>query len=617
MIQRAKSALLGGIAAGLLVSVAFALNDVLANEYLDRGLSRLALEAIRHRQLEGLVFGLLGGLTFLILSELTARFPPGGHRASVAGSTAWRTILGLTIGLVGLIAYDTEFAKSQVRNTDLGIWLRGLEGPSELAAVALLLIAGAMLLWLVYRFLRTPRTSRRLRRVAAFFGRLAPSFAVLAVAAFLVVQVWLHLVERLRPASGPNIVLITIDTLRRDCLGIHGNDRNISPNIDRLGRRGVIFRKAVSQAPWTLPAMGSIFTSLYPSQHGANVVERGLGKQLTTVPEILRNAGYSTIGLTSHILIGRKYGFDQGFDHFDQSRSLWKADVTSELLTERALRYLGSGSDEPVFLWVHYLDPHHAYIGHPQFELARQRGRYSENYSIRQLEKRVDEIRPDEIRHVVDLYEEEVAFTDAAIGRLIEHVEDLPWTRPTVFLLTADHGEHMMERGRFGHGDDLYRQLLDVPLLVGGDIDEELRGHVVDSPVETRQIAPTVLDLARLEHDAIVGVGLLRIAKKRAREPTVSFAESTGAGGKIAAANQGWKLIRNLADGSEELYRIDEDPDELVSLVDSDSPVVAAKLAELREALAGFEAIDPASAPGRLELSEEELEHLRSLGYVQ
>ena len=221
-----------------------------------------------------------------------------------------------------------------------------------------------------------------------------------------------------------------------------------------------------------------------------------------------------------------------------------------------------------------------------------------------------------QLGHVVDLYDEEVAFTDAAIGRLIEGIEDLGWTRPTVFVITSDHGEHLRERGRFGHGEDLYRQLLDVPLVVGGDVDENLRGEVVEAPVETRQIGATLLDFARVEYEAIEGASLLRIAQRRARWDEVSFAESTADGGKVAAVSSPWKLILSLRDRSEELYRIDQDPNELANLIRSGSPEAAAKLVELREALGGFQ-VQKRESAARLELSEEEIEHLRALGYVQ
>ena len=143
-----------------------------------------------------------------------------------------------------------------------------------------------------------------------------------------------------RADPAPDIVLITVDTLRADHLGSHGYSRNTSPAIDALGRDGIRFTQARSQAPWTLPSMASLHTSSYPAQHGAISARTALSPGARTIADVLREAGYHTIAVISHIFVGRKYGFARGFDIFDSSKTLGHGAVTSEGLTKAKERVL-------------------------------------------------------------------------------------------------------------------------------------------------------------------------------------------------------------------------------------------------------------------------------------
>ena len=172
-----------------------------------------------------------------------------------------------------------------------------------------------------------------------------------------------------QPRDQPNVLLITVDTLRADHLDAYGYPRATAPAITELARSGVRFAAAVSQAPWTMPSMASVHSSLYPSQHGAVEAETALPGTADTLAKYLRAVGYHTVAVTSHTFVDREHGFAQGFDVFDESNILGHDAVTSESLTRAALAHLENVRG-PFFLWVHYFDPHFTYVRHSNVGFA-------------------------------------------------------------------------------------------------------------------------------------------------------------------------------------------------------------------------------------------------------
>jgi arylsulfatase len=461
---------------------------------------------------------------------------------------------------------------------------------------------------------------------------------VLAICGLVALSVWLALgrsgrwsregAETRAPSAAlrPNLVLVTVDTLRADHLGSWGYPRATSPHIDRLAASGVRYKRAISQAPWTLPSMASLHTALYPREHGAVSARHRLGPEKETVAEVLRRAGYRTLGIVSHLFVSRRYGLDQGFEEFDESFLAGPESVTSPLLTRRALELLEENRREPFFLWIHYFDPHFSYVRHPEFRFAGpSHPSQLEWISYGELSKGAEALAergeplPFSVERVRAIYDEEIAFTDAAIGELLDGFERLELDRPTITILTADHGEYFMERGSFGHGRDVYQELVHVPLIVAGAIDEALRGLVVGRNVEIASIAPTLAELAGVEGSPFQGEDLLAVA----RSPlpgTRSFSEGSHAWGtddrKVMVMSEGWKLIHRLDDEGYELYDLREDPTESDDLWGSEAPGVERRREVLLEALEGYRRRALGTAVG-IELGEEERERLRALGYIQ
>ena len=419
------------------------------------------------------------------------------------------------------------------------------------------------------------------------------------------------------PERTPNLVLVTVDTLRPDHMEAYGYDRRTAPVFARLAASGVRFQHALSQAPWTLPSMASVHTSLYPSQHGAVGAETALPEAAETLAERLGALGYHTVAVVSHEFVTRTHGFAQGFDVFDESNALGHEAVTSTDLTLTALARLG-GVSEPFFLWVHYFDPHFTYVRHPKFGFADgYTGALPDQLTAGRLMQEEPGPIPDaDLAYVKAVYDEEIAHTDEWVGKLWDGLETRYGEGNNVLIFTADHGEYFLERGRFFHGKDVYAALVRVPLLIAGAIDEELRGLVVAQTVETRSIPKTVLGMLGVPADGFGGVDLLDVARGGDNEP--SFAEGSYAFGtdqrKRAVVRDGWKLIHRLDDDGYELYELAPDPHERNDRYGAEMD--GAVVARLKELLAGFVDL-PRLQRQPVGLSPEEIERLRALGYIR
>ncbi len=420
------------------------------------------------------------------------------------------------------------------------------------------------------------------------------------------------------PLQTPNIVLVTIDTLRADHLEAYGYHRPTGPSLGRLASRGVRFSRALSQAPWTLPAMASVHSSLYPIQHGAFAAETALPEAADTLAERLQGLGYRTVAVVSHEFVSAKHGFIQGFEIFDESNVLGHEAVTSRDSTMTALALL-EDVDEPFFLWVHYFDPHFTYVRHPDVGFADgYEGALPDQItSGRLVQEERQPMAQADLDFVKAVYDEEIAHTDRWIGTLIEGIDDRYGAADSVFIVTADHGEYFLERGRFFHGKDVYAELVDVPLVVAGAIDEQLRGAVVEAAVETRSIPRTVMGLLGLGPEGFDGVDLLDVARGGGDAPAI--AEGTHAFGAdertVGVVSDGWKLIHRLDDDGYELYDLAVDPAErsdLFAQEETDDERVRA----LRRILDEFREL-PRLDPQPVGLTPEAIERLRSLGYIR
>lgn len=387
--------------------------------------------------------------------------------------------------------------------------------------------------------------------------------------------VWL-LAPPPRPERPYNVVLIVVDTLRADHLSAWGYPRQTSPNLDRLAARGRRFDRATSQAAWTTASVGSLMTSAYPTALGLEEEQAMLQDDAWTLAEALAEAGLETAAIVSHWFCADEYGFGQGFGAFDDSHVLGHVGVSSERVTDAALRFLDARRDAPpFFLWLHYFDPHFAYTLHDGLDFAPDSAytgpvanemRFSELNDL--------QLGPADVEQLYRLYDSEIAFTDLQVGRVLDRLAELGLDERTLVVFTADHGEEFLEHGRLGHAKTVYQELVHVPLVVRCPHWEP---GVSDAPVANLDVFPTVL--------ACLGLPAPRGLEGRALgpgpvEPRTVFTQNAKRNRVVAAVSATHKLVKDRK--HTEFYDLRSDPGERHDLSAAGGPVYDAMLAELR-----------------------------------
>lgn len=313
---------------------------------------------------------------------------------------------------------------------------------------------------------------------------------VLAVLVALVPLAML-LLKRERP---PNVVLISIDTLRQDHVSAYGYPRATTPETDRMAGEGVLFENARSTAPWTAPAHASMFTGLPPSVHQLETREDRLRGDLTLLASLFKQNGYATAAFLNCVYFDRKYGMSEGFDTYDVAN-----DDTAERVTQKALDWLSGRGRKPFLLFVHYFTPHWDLEPPDPF-----RGMFASRVpdllygTYEHLRGYIDPgvPMPDAIRsQIVALYDGEIRYTDQQIGRLLAYLDEQGLRDDTIVVVTSDHGEEFKEHDSFGHAMTLHAEVNRVPLIVRypGRLPP---GRRLTHPVQISDLPATLAELA-------------------------------------------------------------------------------------------------------------------------
>ncbi len=309
------------------------------------------------------------------------------------------------------------------------------------------------------------------------------------------------------PAKPPSVVLISVDTLRADALGAYGGLLP-TPSFDRFAREGVLFEKAFAPAPATAPSHATLFTGQQVQRHGVLRNGESLPEAATTLAEAFGAHGYATAGFVSSFVLDPRFGWGQGFAHFDATLpensstmgkqkpypgAFWTEqrfagfDRRATLTTEAAIEWMEK-APEPFFLFVHYFDPHAPYAPPKTFGERSAALRFP-------LEGRaVAGLAPAQLERLVQLYHGEVLYVDDALAALLDAVARRSHDEALV-VLTADHGEGLGQHGWLEHATQLYDEQIRVPLLVRwpGRVPA---GRRIATPVELADVAPTLLELA-------------------------------------------------------------------------------------------------------------------------
>ncbi|MEM7583593.1 MAG: sulfatase [Acidobacteriota bacterium] len=431
------------------------------------------------------------------------------------------------------------------------------------------------------------------------------------LAACLVLAVCLVLLSACAPASSaPELVLlISIDTLRADHLGCYGYPAPTSPHLDQLCREGWVFEKARSHAPSTLLAHASLFTSLWPHEHGASHV-RGLAlpPAATTLAEILAEEGWRTLALTGGGQLAPEFGLDQGFERYEALAPDF------DLTVDRLLHHLANDFAEgPLFAFLHTYEVHHPYLPsaeHLERFGADYAGDLPDHISVELLHEinwGGRTISQADLAHIVATYDAEIRAVDEALGRLLAELDELGLRDETLLIVTSDHGEEFAERGRVGwHALTLYEEMLAVPLIFAGS--SVPRGLRTSTLVGSVDVAPTLLDLLGIAWPASFrGRSLLPLARGEALLALehVALGEIEQAPPFHSIRRGPWKLY----EGS--LFDLASDPLELADR-SSQRPRLAGALNARLEAL---QEQPPPDAP-EAEVSPATRQQLESLGYL-
>jgi arylsulfatase A-like enzyme len=407
----------------------------------------------------------------------------------------------------------------------------------------------------------------------------------------------------------PNIIFITVDTLRADRLAVYGYESIETPHIDSLAEGGVLFSQAVAQVPITLPSHSSIFTGLNPTTH--NVRENGtfrLGDAEVTLAEVLKEHGYATAAFIGGFPLDSRFGLNQGFDFYDDDLStgntgevMWQGHQVGSFerrandVVNSALKWIYDNREKKFFTWIHLYDPHEKYSPPETF-----REKYKDN-----------------------LYDGEVAYVDHTIGKFFKIIRQWGMLKDVLIVFTSDHGESLGEHRYWGHGRRLYEQGLRIPLIMSYPpfLPE---GRTVNSLVRSIDIVPTLLSMLNIKtSDKIEGVSLLPYILQQGNEnmPLTSYGETLMSklrGGEEELRSfrtEKWKYIRYTKENRttfEELYNLQDDPEELDNLAMTEK----SEMNELSSQLNTFMTAEGAEGTS-IPMDKETEEKLKSLGYIQ
>ncbi len=371
----------------------------------------------------------------------------------------------------------------------------------------------------------------------------------------------------------PSILLVTLDTTRADVIE---SQRLATPSLDRLAERGLRYVQAYTTAPMTLPAHTSMLTGLYPSDHGIRENARYLGDDKVLLASRLKEKGYATAAFVSGLPLSSQFGLARGFDSYDDDFADTSAERDAGETTDRALDYLTSTDAGPLFLWVHYFDPHEPYQPPEPF-----RSEYSG-----------------------DPYLGEIAYMDGELGRLVDAFEN---RSPDAFkiLTVGDHGEGLGDHGEALHGNLLYQGVMRVPLVVAGS---GIAAGTRTEPVSVRRVFDTVLAWAGFERShSLMKHSLLdgepETVMGEAMKPFLQY----GWQPQVMAVRGSVKVIRS---GGVEVYDVVADPAESRNLTGQQIGP------ELRQALDAYPFLPASDVGGDGDLSQEDRERLASLGYA-
>ncbi len=414
--------------------------------------------------------------------------------------------------------------------------------------------------------------------------------------------------------TGPNVILYLVDTLRADHLGCYGYQSGTSPFLDQLASKGVLFERCFSQSPWTKPSIPTLLASLYPHTHRVGVKSYTdiLPDSVETLQDVMRRDGCVTANFTANPLGSALSNLDQGFDYtfnpsaFEITNRVKKNDqLHSDDLNKRILPWLETHAENRFFIYIHSMDPHNPYSA---------------------------PIRPSHLNNrngPMESYDAEIYFNDSQIKKLYEKLIKLGLEKDTLFIVTSDHGEAFSEHGNVHHGHSVYNEEIHVPLLMIHP--GALQPQRIETPAQLVDVMPTILSHCCVEYDPMALQGKALLPLKNARNSRSVFSSRICYESFFHSLIQGdCKLIYNPSPTDEEiqyqLFNLAKDPGEQNNLAERDPQRTQKMIAELKEFLLQQERLQSdyfrqhyhsISSPPDQALSQDDIERLKALGYIQ
>jgi arylsulfatase A-like enzyme len=458
----------------------------------------------------------------------------------------------------------------------------------------------------------------------------------------------------------PNVILLTMDTVRADHLSIYGYERETSPNLKQLSQESTLYKWAIASGDMTLPTHASIFTGMYARQHGSHFSKifpsgKPLSNKLLTIAEILSERGYLTMGVVANKgYLSRHFGMDQGFQYYDVRlpvpflastppfylrrsirdalthfvpRSLY--DMTTrraEEINREVFSLLNKLQeyDKPFFLFINYMDAHNPYIPPPPFDElypGKNESFTSTDYyklydSVMALERKPTS---KEYNHLISQYDGGIAYIDFNIGKLIERLKELGLYDNSLIIITSDHGEVFGERDLFNHAVSVYQDQIYIPLIIKYPHVNE--GSIVNNTVSVVDLMPTIVDV--LGHKVPGDIQGQSLFQPEYRNSKVIISESFPSGDMLkrhtrfnrierAIFSGPYKFISTTA-GKKELYNLLEDPNEENNLYNMEDSIAIELESKLNKWIKET-AVESEST--KTVLGKDAIERLKALGYV-
>ncbi len=416
----------------------------------------------------------------------------------------------------------------------------------------------------------------------------------------------------------PNVVFIIIDTLRADHSHMGSDKTGETPALKKLFKNdSAYFGSSYSNAPWTLPSISSMITSKFPSEIGVVKRNSKIDEKFITLAEVLKENGYKTHGVITHIFLKEKYGLGQGFDTYlekidSSDNNLFS--ITSPVVTAEAIKIIEESRGKPFFMFLHYFDPHYRYIDH------ENKSSYSGPFLPDKNESKKAEIikknlfSENDLDYFKECYRSEIRFTDIYVEKVIEKLKQQNLYENTIIVIVSDHGEEFGERGTLGHGQSLFDEQTKIPFIL--KLPEDLEKNAIIRPnFSNIDISPTILDVAGIEiPDSFRGTSLLAEKGPETIFMEVNEKKYDTLYNQCAIVHKGWKLIRDFENNKFELYDLSGDKPEKNDQFDSNKKMFFKMYKILKRYIRMIE--DNKHISQETKLTAEEQKKLETLGYI-